>query len=530
MSFVALVYLAGYTVPTALLLDDMALLQQLTALIDDIQEASFCVTNATPHPHKTQEASCCATNATPHPHEIQEASCCATNATPHPHEIQEASCCATNATPHPHEIQEASCCATNATPHPHEIQEASCCATNATNATLHPQEILDASRCATNATPHPHKMQEASCCATNATPRHHNMQEASRCATNATPRPHKMQEASCCATNATPHHHGMQEASCCASNATPHPHEIQEVSRCATDATPHPHEIQESSCCTTNATPHPHRQMKPETDQVHSTVEHGFCTAHATCLPGDVACQTECTQCHAKGNANENSSDDVSMRSGEWLNSDVCKVSRHAGYCADKPPEVVFKAERIKYLTFICRIDGVVAEADTSRATPPSSIPDSENVPSAHVSTASDIASTVCPIECHCEANGQVRRHVECNYMSRLIQIKSKGIDDLSNPVMARVCLKLFFLAAGRSLQCLALSWKGLDDATLQFIASHTPNLRTVSLVRRSTIRIPPYMLSTHSRVPLQLLLPTQHVLDRFHKIYPETFHILPYQ
>ena len=253
--------------------------------------------------------------------------------------------------------------------------------------------------------------------------------------------------------------------------------EMQETSCSATNATPYPHRLQEASCCACNPNLHTHRHcLKHDASQVHSTV--GCRTAHEKCPPANV-CQTEATQCLAKGNANESSANESGTRSGEWSNSDVCKFPSDVDNFMDKPPEVVFKAECIGYLTFVYSVDGVVSEANITRGTPPSPMADRENV-----SSASDIASTGSLVECCC-----IRR-VKRRYKSRLTQIDSKGINDVSNPPMTRLCLRLFFLATGHSVQRLALSWKRLDDTTLQFIASHTPNLRTVSLVRRSHISL----------------------------------------
>ena len=94
-------------------------------------------------------------------------------------------------------------------------------------------------------------------------------------------------------------------------------------------------------------------------------------------------------------------------------------------------------------------------------------------------------ASCVSPVDwCRCT------HHVKRRYKSRLTQIDVMVIFDVSNASMARLCLRLFFLATGHGVQRLTLRWKELDDSTLQFIASHTPNLRTVSLVRRPKISL----------------------------------------
>ena len=94
-------------------------------------------------------------------------------------------------------------------------------------------------------------------------------------------------------------------------------------------------------------------------------------------------------------------------------------------------------------------------------------------------------ASCVSPVD-SCRCTHLVKRR----YKSRLTQIDVMVIFDVSNASMARLCLRLFFLATGHSVQRLKLRWKELDDSTLQFIVSHTPNLRTVSLVRRPKISL----------------------------------------
>ena len=145
-------------------------------------------------------------------------------------------------------------------------------------------------------------------------------------------------------------------------------------------------------------------------------------------------------------------------------------------------PELVFKAELVTFLTFTYSAGGVISDDRTSTPTPPGSVHEKESTPSSP-DTPSDVDSTGALEDNH--AHTQLI-HIERSYTSKLNHVDLKSIEDTSSPTLASLCLRFFFLATGSSLHNVALSWKRLDDSMLQFIATHTPDLRTVSLVRVS--------------------------------------------
>ena len=148
-----------------------------------------------------------------------------------------------------------------------------------------------------------------------------------------------------------------------------------------------------------------------------------------------------------------------------------------------RSPELLFKAELVTFLTFTYNAGGVTSDDWLSSTTPPSSLHEKVSTPSSPESSPSDVDSTGALEDDHAHTP---LIHIERSYASRLNHIELKSIEDTSSPTLASLCLRFFFLATGSSLHNVALSWKRLDDSMLQFIATHTPDLRTVSLVRVS--------------------------------------------
>ena len=287
-----------------------------------------------------------------------------------------------------------------------------------------------------------------------------------------------------CSTDAMPLC-GTEAIPTCSTETVP-PCSTEAMSTCSTEAMP--------SSCSTEGTQH--------LDRGCMKCESGQCQCPAPCMylgdelelsqisVEDVDCHTD----HIADNSDSQKEHILSETSGninrDHTSDSKCPaqpdhaMSHNPSTAVDiRSSELVFKAELVTFLSFTYSAGGVISDDKTSSTTLPSSQHEKESMPSSTKSPPLDVDSTRALEENHAHTQ---RIHIKRSYVSQLNHIDLKSIEDTSSSTLASLCLRFFFLATGSSLHNVALSWKRLDDSMLQFIATHTPDLRTVSLVRVS--------------------------------------------